>query len=86
MRKLSMMAVAVAAAQVSFGGLKAGVNVIEVMADNAEPGPAGFVATVRWPFGLLLTDAVRLEHVGGEAVPPGESEDRCGGIDFAKRL
>jgi len=52
--------------------LKEGVNVIEVMADNAEPGPAGFVASVRWPFGLLLTDAEdwRVSREGESEVKP----------------
>ena len=36
--------------------LKAGKNDIEVLADNVVSGSAGFVASVRWPFGLLLTD------------------------------
>ena len=52
--------------------LKAGVNVIEVMADNVEPGPAGFVASVRWPFGLLLTDPEdwRVSREGEAEVKP----------------
>ena len=36
--------------------LKAGANDIEVLAENAIPGLAGFVASVKWPTGLLLTD------------------------------
>ena len=36
--------------------LKAGANDIEVLAENAIPGLAGFVASVKWPSGHLLTD------------------------------
>ena len=36
--------------------LKAGANDIEVLAENAIPGFAGFVASVKWPGGLLLSD------------------------------
>ncbi len=36
--------------------LKAGENDVEVLAENSLPGFAGFVAAVKWPTGLLLTD------------------------------
>ena len=35
--------------------LKAGVNDIEVLADNVLPGAAGFVAAIQWPGGVLRT-------------------------------
>ena len=35
--------------------LKAGVNDIEVLADNVLPGYAGFVAAIQWPDGTLYT-------------------------------
>ena len=35
--------------------LKAGVNDIEVLADNVIPGAAGFVAAIQWPGGVLRT-------------------------------
>lgn len=35
--------------------LKAGVNDIEVLADNVIPGFAGFVAAIQWPGGVLRT-------------------------------
>ena len=36
--------------------LKAGENEIEVLGDNVIPGDAGFVASITWPAGSLLTD------------------------------
>ena len=35
--------------------LKAGVNDIEVLAENVLPGAAGFVAAIQWPGGVLRT-------------------------------
>ena len=37
--------------------LKAGRNEITVLADNALPGDAGFVCSIRWSSGMLLSDA-----------------------------
>ena len=37
--------------------LKAGRNEVTVLADNALPGDAGFVCSIRWPSGMLLSDA-----------------------------
>ena len=52
--------------------LKAGGNDIEVLAENSVPGLAGFVAAVRWPAGLLLTDgqAWEVSRTGEAAVKP----------------
>ncbi|MBP5510791.1 MAG: hypothetical protein J6Z49_07740, partial [Kiritimatiellae bacterium] len=52
--------------------LKAGRNEIAVLADNALPGDAGFVCSIRWSSGLLLSDADSWEvcREGESAVKP----------------
>ena len=52
--------------------LDAGVNEIEVRADNVLPGAAGFVCSVKWSAGLLLSDGMAWEvfRAGESAVKP----------------
>ena len=54
--------------------LKAGRNDIEVLADNAAPDVAGFIAAVKWSMGLVLTGEQdsrwTVARSGEAAVPP----------------
>ena len=54
--------------------LKAGSNEIKVLADNVLPGHAGFVCSIKWSAGLLLSDdqAWKVCRAGEVAVKPRE--------------
>ena len=56
--------------------LKAGGNDIEVLAENSIPGLAGFVASVKWPAGLLLTDG-QAWSVSRKGEPPVKPLEIC---------
>ena len=52
--------------------LKPGRNEITVLADNALPGDAGFVCSIRWSYGMLLSnaDSWKVCRDGESAVKP----------------
>ena len=52
--------------------LKAGTNEIKVLADNVLPGLAGFVCSIKWSAGLLLSDGQfwEVSREGESAVKP----------------
>ena len=52
--------------------LKAGTNEIRVLADNVLPGAAGFVCSIKWSAGMLLSDGQfwKVSRAGEAAVKP----------------
>ena len=52
--------------------LKAGTNEIRVLADNVLPGAAGFVCSIKWSAGMLLSDEQfwKVSRAGEAAVKP----------------
>jgi len=52
--------------------LKAGTNEITVLADNVLPGAAGFVCSIKWSAGMLLSDGQfwKVSRAGEAAVKP----------------
>ena len=52
--------------------LKAGTNEIRVLADNVLPGAAGFICSIKWSAGMLLSDEQfwKVSRAGEAAVKP----------------